>query len=84
MAKLNKNQETPVQDEQDSVVQPMTWKDRLLLEKDELSEKLTKLRTFLDGDQGKLPFEDYKLLVEQSGYMADYLRVLEIRCERLV
>lgn len=59
-----------------------TFYDRLLKERDELSDKLTKLEGFLSNPEkvkqisGEIQFE---LLVEQSVHMTSYLNILDER-----
>ena len=68
----------------EEVVEPKqeTFYDRLLKERDELSDKLTKLEVFLSNPEkakqisGEYQFE---LLVEQSVHMTSYLNILNER-----
>lgn len=55
---------------------------RVVKEANELQEKLTKLKTFIDGDVYKrLSRKERKDLFEQKVYMQQYLRVLDRRIE---
>lgn len=58
--------------------------ERVIAEKDELREKLTKLDEFIANNFafGKLDALDRDLLHEQREYMASYLEMLYLRIER--
>ena len=54
--------------------------NRMLLERFELREKITKLNKFIDGDKFKeLPIVKQDLLVSQYNAMLTYLGILEMR-----
>lgn len=58
--------------------------ERVVTEKAELDEKLTKLRAFCSQAGGvfdSLPTEEKQRLTEQEGYMASYSDVLRRRIE---
>lgn len=58
---------------------------RVVDEKNELGERLTKLLAFIGTDLYKsLPEEDKELLFFQSQIMEDYFEVLEQRIERFI
>jgi hypothetical protein len=59
----------------------MSWQDRLILERDELADKLNKLKLFLYDDEkvANLSRLDVKLLDAQSYAMAHYLEILDRR-----
>ena len=61
-----------------------TFLDRLKVEKDELLDKVTKLRMFLNSDKVKdLSYANELLLKEQLEAMNTYLNILIIRIELL-
>ena len=58
----------------------MTWKERLLEERDQLSARYDKLLKFRDSDEfDALNFADRVLLEDQAYYMGEYLDVLNER-----
>ena len=61
------------------------WQNRLSDERNQLDERLFKLRTFLEsGDaDAPAPSGSIYLLREQEMHMADYLAVLNERIKRL-
>lgn len=63
-----------------------TFKDRLLIEQQELTERLDKLCSFVDNPKFKeivTDNEQQELLYEQCQRMSDYLRVLNKRITNL-
>lgn len=60
-----------------------TFLDRLILEKEELLDKVTKLSIFLakEGINSTLSEANYLLLKQQLVHMNDYLNTLIIRIE---
>ena len=68
----------------DKVVQPMSWSDRLVLEKAELDERIKKLQAFLPSlEFERLTPESQSLLQQQVVIMRDYSGVLRQRIERI-
>lgn len=62
----------------------MGWKNRLIMERDELQSRLDRLSVFLVGFSfAKLDQRTKSLLRIQRGLMQDYLEVLNMRIERL-
>lgn len=64
-----------------------TFKDRLLVEQQELTERFAKLSSFVDGPKFKevvTDKEQQELLYEQCQRMGDYLYVLNKRIATLV
>lgn len=61
---------------------PADWKDRVLLEREDLAERLTKLKAFLATPPEGLPPVDETLLRDQANAMDEYLQVLDDRIER--
>ena len=64
-----------------------TFKDRLLIEQQELTERLGKLYAFVDNPKFKeivTDSEQQELLYEQCQRMSDYLRVLNKRIVTLM
>lgn len=60
------------------------WKQRLIAERDELTERVDKLKEFTLSDQfSKLDTFDQHLLNGQFKAMCDYLAVLIVRVSRL-
>jgi hypothetical protein len=58
----------------------LTWRDRLVIEKDELLERLDKLTTFLAGPLFlTLPEEQQVLMNKQKATMSSYLTILNLR-----
>lgn len=57
------------------------YQKRLLTEKAELTEKLDKLKNFLNVDKIPLSAEQRKLLEKQSEIMGEYKDILEKRIE---
>jgi len=58
------------------------WRDRLLVERDELAERLRKLEGFIDeGDLSKLAVEQAALLIAQGYAMRQYLDILDARLD---
>jgi hypothetical protein len=58
------------------------YKQRVILEKQELDDKLAKLKVFLDSDVYKtVDSEEQSRLLRQYGYMAAYSGVLGERIE---
>lgn len=56
---------------------------RVVDEKAELDDKITKLTAFTSGDIFKsLEHRDQELLVQQLGYMRNYSETLSLRIER--
>lgn len=60
-----------------------TFLDRLIKEKEELSDKVIKLATFLAKEELNLTLSEanYLLLKQQLVHMNDYLNILIIRIE---
>ena len=57
-----------------------TWRDRLVIEKDELLERLDKLTTFLSGPLFTALPEDQQVLMNgQMAAMSSYLSILKLR-----
>lgn len=62
----------------------MSWKKRLVKERDEVQERLERLSVFIVGFSfEKLDQRTKSLLRIQQGLMEDYLAVLNMRLERL-
>lgn len=62
----------------------MGWKNRLIMERDELQSRLDRLSVFMVGFSfAKLDQRTKSLLRIQRGLMQDYLAVLNMRLERL-
>lgn len=62
----------------------MGWKNRLIMERDELQSRLDRLSVFMVGFSfAKLDQRTKTLLRIQRGLMQDYLEVLNMRIERL-
>lgn len=62
----------------------MGWKNRLIMERDELQSRLYRLSVFIVGFSfAKLDQRTKSLLRSQQGLMQDYLAVLNMRLERL-
>jgi hypothetical protein len=62
---------------------PSTFKDRLIVERDQTAERLKKLSLFLgSGNQPKLSTFDWNDLKQQEKIMQDYVAVLERRIKR--
>ena len=62
----------------------MGWKNRLIMERDELQSRLDRLSVFMVGFSfAKLDQRTKSLLRIQRGLMQDYLEVLNMRLERL-
>lgn len=60
------------------------FRDRLFAERNQLNERIEKLRAFIVGDKfADLPEIDRSDLREQLTYMAEYSKVLERRVARL-
>lgn len=60
----------------------MGWKNRLIMERDELQSRLDRLSVFMVGFSfAKLDQRTKSLLRIQRGLMQDYLEVLEMRLE---
>lgn len=60
------------------------FEKRLLIERDDLEKKVSKLLVFVKSDKLKhLPLEDQFLLTIQSNCMVNYLEILEQRIKRL-
>lgn len=60
----------------------MDWLERLIEERDELREKVTKLNTFLMSDKVKnITKKQLELLKQQEQYMFNYLHILNLRIE---
>ena len=60
----------------------MGWKNRLIMERDELQSRLDRLSVFMVGFSfAKLDQRTKSLLRIQRGLMEDYLEVLEMRLE---
>lgn len=57
------------------------WQERVRKERDELSDKLVKLREFRlwSGKFAELPLVQQHLLHEQERYMSEYLHILDCR-----
>ena len=59
------------------------YQQRVVNEKQELDEKLNKLRSFIKTDVCMaLPFEDRSLLAQQERVMTEYSRILAERIAR--
>lgn len=62
----------------------MGWKNRLIMERDELQSRLNRLSVFIVGFSfANLDQRTKSLLRIQQGLMQDYLAVLNMRLERL-
>lgn len=62
----------------------MGWKNRLIMERDELQSRLDRLSVFIVGFSfANLDQRTKSLLRIQQGLMQDYLAVLNMRLERL-
>lgn len=62
----------------------MGWKNRLIMERDELQSRLYRLSVFIVGFSfAKMDQRTKSLLRIQQGLMQDYLAVLNMRLERL-
>ena len=62
----------------------MGWKNRLIMERDELQSRLYRLSVFIVGFSfANLDQRTKSLLRIQQGLMQDYLAVLNMRLERL-
>ena len=62
----------------------MGWKNRLIMERDELQSRLYRLSVFIVGFSfAKLDQRTKSLLRIQHGLMQDYLAVLNMRLKRL-
>ena len=62
----------------------MGWKNRLIMERDELQSRLDRLSVFIVGFSfANLDRRTKSLLRIQQGLMQDYLAVLNMRLERL-
>lgn len=62
----------------------MGWKNRLIMERDELQSRLDRLSVFIVGFSfANLDQRTKSLLRIQQGLMQDYLEVLNMRLERL-
>ena len=62
----------------------MGWKNRLIMERDELQSRLDRLSVFIVGFSfANLDQRTKSLLRIQQGLMEDYLAVLNMRLERL-
>ena len=59
-----------------------TWQGRLIVERDELSDKLFKLNSFLARETIPIPVNDFALLTVQAYLMQAYLDVLDRRLVR--
>ena len=60
------------------------WADRLIAERDELAERIVKLRAFMRSAQfDALPAGDRSLLSDQERVMCAYLHILNDRVGRL-
>jgi len=56
------------------------WQNRVISEKEELDNKITKLKEFLSSDKDKeLDNMTFALLTEQCYYMQEYSIILEER-----
>ena len=65
-------------------MKPDTFKERLLVEHEQLVERLTKLTSFLWGEVfNARPNKDRELLIEQLAFMRSYERVLAERISRV-
>lgn len=62
-----------------------TFKDRLLVEHQDLNGKLLKLSEFLNSPDkiSKLDIDDQKLLFQQEKVMTEYVIILQTRLDRL-
>jgi hypothetical protein len=63
-----------------------TFMDRLIRERDELQDKLTKLESFLANKTKAIEIsgmEQYNLLIKQVDVMYDYLAILNERINKL-
>ena len=65
--------------------QPVDFKDRLIQERNELEDRLTKLKAFFDTEifLRYIPQEHQVLLYSQSGLMQGYLNTLNKRIDLL-
>ncbi len=63
--------------------QPVPYQDRVVIERRDLADKLSRLNVFRASDAfAALALVDQGQLVEQETYMAAYLRVLDERIKR--
>lgn len=59
------------------------WKERLIQEKDELTNRITKLQQFVLTDKfDSLPYADKELLMQQLEAMDNYAYILTQRVDR--
>lgn len=66
--------------EEGNKLKPVTFKDRVVAERDELTEKLGKLNPFIGGEiYNGLPSDERERLSLQAGIMKDYLDILNER-----
>ena len=65
--------------------QPVDFKDRLIQERNELEDRLTKLKAFFDTETflRSIPQDHQVLLYSQSGLMQGYLNTLNKRIDLL-
>lgn len=60
--------------------EPEDWRERLIRERDELAERLYKLRQFLMGpNAANLPAEQFELMKGQQYRMGQYCAILDAR-----
>lgn len=59
----------------------MAWQDRLIVERDELADKLFKLKSFLENSENlkNISNNDIALLITQKYAMTQYLDILKTR-----
>lgn len=61
------------------------WQQRVVDERDQLDDRLQKLRAFFKTPQfEKLPEDDQRVLRQQSVFMGEYLSILEYRISKFV
>lgn len=66
--------------EEGNALEPVTFKDRVIAEKNELSDKLVKLTAFIGGDGfAGLPMQERNRLGLQQRFMSQYEEVLSER-----
>lgn len=69
----------------DGAVGGLTWRDRLVIEKDELAERLNKLTDFLASPLFEAIPEDQQVLLNgQMASMSSYLAILKLRLGEVV
>lgn len=57
------------------------WKEELLIERTKLIEKCLNLNDYMNNNENKLSYVEWKLLEDQFEHMKAYCRVLTRRCQ---